>query len=354
MSVNTEKESRIHSVVIWAITAVLLILTLVLIFFFISYSRKLGETKDEKVYERYYAMIAEDSDSDFWQEVYRSAKEAGEQQNAYVEMISETLSQSYTTLELMEIAVNSGVDGIIVYAEESEEMTALIEKAYSKNIPVVTLFSDIPNSPRLSFVGVSNYNLGREYGNLILQMASSKSFPGKNISVSILIESNSKNQGQNVLYGAIKDTVEGENQKKAAGHKPIVINPFLVDSTNRFSVEESVRAMFIGQGEELPDIVVGLNEIDTTSIYQSVVDNNAVGLVNILGYYDSEAILRGVERKVIHATVSIDTDQMGQSCIDALSEYYEFGYTSQYFTADIYVINQDNVSKYMESDSDED
>lgn len=39
------------------------------------------------------------------------------------------LSQDYTREELMQIAISSGVDGIIVTADESDEMTGLINKA---------------------------------------------------------------------------------------------------------------------------------------------------------------------------------------------------------------------------------
>jgi ribose transport system substrate-binding protein len=42
---------------------------------------------------------------------------------------------------------------------------------------------------------------------------------------------------------------------------------------------------------------------------------------------------------------------MGKYCIDALSEYYEIGYTSQYFTADSYVINKSNIGEYMKGGS---
>lgn len=345
--------NRFHSVLTWIITLVLVLMTALLIFFFVSYSKRIEKSVDERVYDRYYAMIAEDGESAFWQSVYHAAKEAGDKENVYVEMISENLSQDYSTLELMEIAISSGVDGIIVSADERPEMKELIEKAYNSGIPVVTLFSDNANSQRLSFVGVSNYNLGREYGNLILEMASKKNFHGDSIKVSILVDANSNDSGQNVLYAAIKETVENENRMRAQSHIPIEIEFFTVDSTNSFSVEQSVRSMFMSKEDVLPDIVVGLNEIDTTSIYQSVVDYNAVGNINILGYYDSEAILKGIERNVIYATVSIDTKQMGQFCIDALSEYFEFGYTSQYFTADIYIIDKDNVMKYTESDDEE-
>lgn len=348
-----EQRKRFHSALIWIITASLLFLTALLIFLFISYSHRIGKQIDDKTYDRYYAMIVEDTSSEFWQSVYRSAKIAGEEQNAYVEMISENLSQDYSVYELMEIAISSGVDGIIVSANESAELSTLIDKAYDRGIPVVTLFSDNANSERLSFVGVSYYNLGREYGNLILEMAQKKTFVKDTIRVAILVDKNPDNFGQNVLFAAIKDTVENENRRQALTHTPIEVSAFLVDSTNTFSVEESIRKMFGNSESILPDIVVGLNEIDTTSIYQSVVDYNAVGSINILGYYDSATILKGIERNVIYATVSIDTEQMGQYCIGALSEYFEYGYTSQYFATDIYVVNKDNVAAYLKEDDHE-
>ena len=51
---------------------------------------------------------------------------------------------------------------------------------------------------------------------------------------------------------------------------------------------------------------------------------------------------------MIYATVDIDTPQMGGFCIDALQEYHDLGYTSQYFTADISLVSKDNVDAYLD------
>ena len=45
--------------------------------------------------------------------------------------------------------------------------------------------------------------------------------------------------------------------------------------------------------------------------------------------------------------MDIDTAQMGAFCIDALQEYHDLGYTSQYFTADISLITKENVDEYL-------
>ena len=81
---------------------------------------------------------------------------------------------------------------------------------------------------------------------------------------------------------------------------------------SRQIVEESIKTFLLKDRESLPEIVVCLNEMDTIAAYQTVVDYNEVGLVNILGYYDSEVILNGIDRNVIYATISTDTEQMGR------------------------------------------
>ena len=232
-------------------------------------------------------------------------------------------------------------------------MTELINKAYSHGIPVVTLLNDNTQSERLSFVGVGNYNLGSEYGKLIIDMAGSRSFPRDTIKVAVLLDTGTEDSGQKVLAAAIQDSIAKNEAEVGYTHRPIEISLETVDASNNFSVEESVRKLFVSGKENIPDIVVCLNENDTNSIYQAVVDYNEVGTVNILGYYDSEAILKGIERDVIFATLSINTDQLGRYCIDALTEFYDIGNTSQYFTADSYVINKSNVGKYRKEESNE-
>ena len=44
---------------------------------------------------------------------------------------------------------------------------------------------------------------------------------------------------------------------------------------------------------------------------------------------------------------------MGHYSVNALDEYFRYGYTSQYFTSDISVITKDNVAQYMEDNTDE-
>ena len=191
-------------------------------------------------------------------------------------------------------------------------------------------------------VGVGSYNLGREYGRQVLKLASVSESTAP-MTVAVLVNAHALNSAQNIVCSGIQDALE---QEKIRGPE-IELSLITVDDTNTFSVEESIRDIFMN--EKLPDIIICLNELSTTCVYQAVVDYNCVGEVAILGYYDTDTILKAIERNVVNATISIDTEQMGAFCVDALQEYYRFGYTSQYFTADVTIIDQNNVGEYLQA-----
>ena len=96
-----------------------------------------------------------------------------------------------------------------------------------------------------------------------------------------------------------------------------------------------------------PDVFVCLTAVDTLCAYQAVVDYNKVGEIEIIGYFDSELIVRAVEKEIIHSTMTIDAKQVGACCVDALTEYREKLRVSNYFPVDITIINQKNIEKYL-------
>lgn len=320
------------------LTAVLLLLTTVTgIVMFRGYINNLSNKKSGSNYQQYYAMIVDERESAFWKSVYQGAYKEGLEQGVYVELFGTNAFRNKSKEELMQIAVAAGVNGIILEADESEEMGSLINQAVEAGIPVVTVYGDNANSERCSYVGVGNYDIGQEYGKQVLTIAGNQH---RAVSVAVLTSENVKSSGQNTLFSGIQDVINQERKKGAQ----IELSMVSVDDSNAFSAEEAIRDIFTVTN--LPDIIICLNERNTTCIYQTVVDYNKVGQVQILGYYDSEAIIKAIEREVIHATIAVDTKQMGKYCVEALQEYYHLGYTSQYFSVDIKLINRDNAAEY--------
>ncbi len=346
--------------------AATLVMAVYVLWFYRSSSH---EETEQTVYNKYYMMITEDNKSSIWRSIYQGAMEQALEENAYVDWLGDDLFQGYSVEEQMQIAIAAGVDGIIVTANEDEGMTELVNRAAEEEIPVVTLYGDNTQSARCSFVGIGSYNLGHEYGRMALQIIREKladqtviytsvgedeeqgvetqfeevkiGSAKRPVRVAVMVNSYAQGLDQNILCSGIQETIEQERGEDLA----IEMELLSVDDTNAFSVEESIRDIFMEK--DIPDIIICLNELNTTCVYQAVVDYNKVGQVNILGYYDSDTIINAIDRGVIYATVAIDTEQMGRFCINALQEYHELGYTSQYFTADIRLIKKDNVEEYL-------
>ena len=89
------------------------------------------------------------------------------------------------------------------------------------------------------------------------------------------------------------------------------------------------------------------NAVGTICAYQSAVDHNEVGTVSIIGFYDSDAILTAVKKEVLTATLSIDAEQMGKACVDALEDYYTYGHTSGYQSVKMEIIDSEKAAQML-------
>ena len=304
--------------------------------------------EEYRKYARYYALVARDSADTFWSAAYGSMQDEGEQTNVYVNKMGDNLADTYSRNELMEMAIDSRVDGIIYEADDTVDSIVLINKAAAAGIPVVTVMADTPGSARRSYIGVSNYNLGTEYGRLIMKAAKAvgskkTAEEDKTVSVLVLTDVNMEDTTQNTVLTALKETL----QKKPDTYPEIKLNTVEIDNSGEFTAEESIRDVF--NRPKLPDIIVCLNEVNTVSVYQTIVEQNRVGESVILGYYDSDTILRAIDKDVIYATITIDTQQLGRDCVEALNEYIDYKRVSDYYGVDYRIINKDNVRDYLES-----
>lgn len=299
-----------------------------------------------QTYQSYYVLITDQRKTPFWESVYEGAVSAAEKSGVYVELLGADLDEEYDKEQLMEIAIASKVDGIIVEADDSNKMTQLIREADNAGIPVVTALGDNALGGRKSFAGVSSYNLGKEYGKQVCEIYKKKSY--ETMTALVLLDADETNTNQNTILTAIREMIESE---QLSGN--IQLETSLIDKQSAFSSEESIRDIFLQEEESLPEVIVCLDEQDTTCVYQAVVDHNKVGEVEILGYYESDTIRSAIEKNIIAATITVDTQQMGELCVEALNEYREMGYVSDYFAVDTQLIDASSQHVLQEGGADE-
>lgn len=283
-----------------------------------------------KKYEKHYAMITDDTEKEFWDSVYRAASQEGEERQIFVERFGSNLNYKYSKSELMQIAIDAAVDGIILEGDESPELTSMINLAQESDIPVVTVKNDCSASERISFVGISSYNLGKTYGNKLLSLLTEETNK-----VYVLMDADIADLSQDIVVSGIRDAIDTVSQKEI----DYVIEGVAIDSQDAFGSEEAIRDIFLDD-KNLPDVMICLNSVFTKCAFQAAVDYNKVGQVNILGYYDSDDILEAVSKNILQSTISIDTESMGRMSVQALQEYQKTGYVSTYMAVDSRMIGQ--------------
>lgn len=330
---------RVVLTVISIVLAVLLVITIVIL---VVSNRQMEQAlkygnKNAKEYREHYVLIVDNPDATSSALILQGCRSAGELKDAYVEIFEADLRDEYNRLQLINLAIEMSVDGIILEAEETDDYSEMINEAAANNIPVVTLGNDCMDSSRISYVGIGAYDLGREYAREIIRNA------GKSDRrVLILMDKDADDSLQNIIYNGVAETLANEGN-----HLRLELEIVGIDSQSYFSADEDIRSMLANM-TTLPDFVVCLSEQNTSIMANAIVEYNIVGKLDVLGYDTSDTILQGIEKGIITSTVAIDYEIMGESCVTALAEYNKTGFVNGYFLIDVHTVNSTNIKEYME------
>ena len=204
--------NRIVVTILACIVLVLFFATLAGLYFYREMITSLGQAQEENLreYQRLYAYIAEDPESQLSNRIYKEIDSYAQANGCYVEMTGQNLSTSYSKADRINIAISSKVDGIILEGDDSPETVSLINKATANGIPVVTVLSDCVSSGRKSFVGLNNYTLGTEYGAELAAIAKENNkYP---LTALILLDRDDGNS-DDIIHAAIQESVVGKRIK---------------------------------------------------------------------------------------------------------------------------------------------
>ncbi len=321
---------------------VLLVLSIMLGFSMLLDQDRDGETDggEEGSYSYHVAMVSGDPSDVFWESLYGEARTAGAGAGIYVEDFGALLNEDYTSGELMRMAIDSRVDGIVIEADDSEDIEEMIAQAEKEGIPVVTLMEDMPESGRVSYVGANDYTLGEMYGREVL-----KAVEGDSARAAVLVPVNEEETSPSFIYTGVSEAI-------ARASADISVSTVRTGEDREFVSEERVRGLLLDE-EDRPDVLVCLSVVDTISAYQCVRDYNLVGKVKIIGYYSSPEILEGIQKGIIQSTVMVDAKEAGRLSMEAMEEYLSQRYTSEYFPVSVELINEENVQDFIQEESGE-
>ena len=340
MERKTVDRNRIILSVLALTSMALLIATVIGLIYYNNRIDVYSHGGDEMIneYKYVYAFIADDTDDTLSDSLYKDMVEYGKAHDCFVERIGSGLTANYSKRDLFNIAIYSKVDGIIVQGDGTTATDELINKADKAGIPVVTVLTDNKNSTRKSFIAMDDFSVGTDYGTQIIN-AARESGKQAGDTVTVLVMMNTQFSNQNTILAAIQDKVASANP---AGPQ-IKLSTENITSSTAFSIQENVKDL-LDSYNTLPDVIVCLSDINTRSVYQCIVESNRVGSTKIIGYYDSDTVIKAIERGAISATFTVATEQMAKFCVDALNEYKTMGNVSSYFRTDYEMVTLDSLA----------
>ncbi len=111
------------------------------VFGFRMYVGTSKEIEQPVIYDRHYVMITGNEDSGLWDSVYESAREEGKKRGVCVERFGSGLAVEYDRNQLLKMAVQASVDGIIIVTSPQDLVSMIVGKAVKMakmmNIPIL-------------------------------------------------------------------------------------------------------------------------------------------------------------------------------------------------------------------------
>jgi ribose transport system substrate-binding protein len=259
--------------------------------------------------------------ADFWELAEIGARKAGEDLGVHVTVIMPSSITDQT--RKIEDLLTRGTDGIAISPINPENQVEAINRA-AAGTNLITHDSDAPQTNRLVYVGMDNYNAGLLCGETLR-----KALPdgGKvMILVGRLDQDNAKRRRQGFI-----DSFLGRQPNPLANDPPgeelqsddgkYIILGTMTDQFDRAKAKANAEDAFTRH----PDIaaMVGLFEYNPPAILEALERTGSLGKVKVMGFDENLVLLSAIKDGTAVGTVVQNPYQYGYKSIEVLNELHK-------------------------------
>jgi ribose transport system substrate-binding protein len=283
-----------------------------------------------KDYLYHIALIGENSDAAILTRIYKGASEAAESYNAIIDLISPPTNAENTKMsELSRYAGIMGVTGILAYVSNENIDINLSAESAGRNIPIVIMGNDNPESDAVSYIGLNGYELGKKIAAQLQEMV-----PAGSTVISI-----SDMQYAAELSGRIVSSL----QESIGQGLDLNFRNISMKRESRYAAEDRIRDII----RSMPDLqaVVCMSQDDTVRVIDSLVNLNKAGRVAVIGFGDTGSSRKYLEKGILSAIISQEPEEMGRQAVKNLFEYIDTGNTNDYTTINVRMITESDFEK---------
>ncbi|MFN0128326.1 MAG: sugar-binding protein [Verrucomicrobiales bacterium] len=252
----------------------------------------------------------------FWNIAAAGVKAAGEALNVEAEtfMPVEGISDQKRIIEDL---LTRGVEGIAVSPIDPANQSDILNTA-ARRTRLITHDSDAPDSERLVYIGMDNYEAGRMCGELVREAmpdgGSVMLFIGR------LEQDNAKSRRQGCIDGMLgrtPDPTRFDPPNQVIEEAGFTVLGTLTDNFDRSKAKANVEDTL----SRHPDIdgLVGLFVYNPPLILEVLGQAGKLGQITVIGFDEDDATLAGIQNGHVHSTVVQNPYMYGYKSIEVLA-----------------------------------
>jgi len=249
---------------------------------------------------------------------------------------------------ILEDLVTKGTDGIAVSPIDPKNQTDILNLVAERS-KLVTADSDAPDSKRLVYIGMSNYEAGRMAGQLMKEVLPN----GGKVMIFIgrMEQDNSKLRRQGFideLIGREPDPTRYDPPTSQPTGNGFTVLGTLTDQFDRAKAKANVEDTL----SKTPDIdgMIGLFAYNPPAILEALKQSDKLGKVKVIGFDENESTLKGITDGVVHGTVVQNPYDYGYQSVKVLNEVLSGDSSSipanKYIEIPARKIRKDNVEEF--------
>ena len=293
------KKQKVKGVSMYKILKVLFFVMTVIIF---------GLSSGCKTEEVHYGVLGK-CIGPYWEVVKKGAEDAGDELNVKVTVFLPQKEDIPKQVETVETWISMGFTALSIAPSDPEALVSPINSAIERDIPVLTIDTDSPNSNRICYIGTNNYTAGKIAGEKMAEILGGK---GKvAIATGSLTAMNSIERMKG-FEDAIKEYPEIE-----------IIKPILCDN------EETSKAVELAETAILnnPDLdaFFGVYVFNGPSAAKAVESAGKKGDIHIVSFDVTDEHLKLINEGLIDATIAQKQYMMGYEGVKILHKINENG-----------------------------
>ncbi|ENH98040.1 sugar ABC transporter sugar-binding protein [Gracilibacillus halophilus YIM-C55.5] len=274
----------------------------------------------------HFALIGEEMDHDYWRLVGQGAKAMEDHHNVFIEYEGPRRSNPDEQLKLLDMAIQSQVDGIIVQAL-NDQFEPLINQAVNNGIPVITIDTDAPDSLRSTYIGTDNYKAGQLAGQALLEDTSGEVNVG-------------------IVTGSFSNT---HHQLRVEGFRSVVdqadnVEVVTIEESNitRVVAEEKAHKML----QEYPDInaLYGTSALDGIGMVRAAESLNQLQDLYMATFDTLPENIALLEQGKVDVLIGQKPYEMGERSVELMLELMKGHMIQDVYHTEASVVRQNNVN----------